>query len=142
MHISWIININYIFLDLTKRSLLWRIIHNKIFLSYIYLKVNKYLQSTNRSMYQPRPQAQPLPLRGYCVENTVGNARSGLAENAEKSVWFNEKVIRWYFIENFVFQSRVLAIHVFDRWKRLPKALRNLISKLLFFAYIVEGSFY
>ena len=35
---------------------------------------------------QPRPQAQPLPLRGYCVENTVGNARSGLAENAEKSV--------------------------------------------------------
>ena len=32
--------------------------------------------------HQPRPQAQPLPLRGYCVENTVGNARSGL----EKSV--------------------------------------------------------
>ena len=35
---------------------------------------------------QPRPQAQLLPLCGYCVENTVGNARSGLAENAEKSV--------------------------------------------------------
>ena len=34
---------------------------------------------------QPRPQAQPLPLRGYCMENTVGNVRSGLAENAEKS---------------------------------------------------------
>ena len=41
---------------------------------------------TRSGREQPRPQAQPLPLRGYCVENTVGNARSGLAENAEKSV--------------------------------------------------------
>ena len=42
--------------------------------------------SRDSAACQPRPQAQPLPLRGYCVENTVGNARSGLAENAEKSV--------------------------------------------------------
>ena len=35
----------------------------------------------------PRPNRyRCVPLRGYCVENTVGNARSGLAENAEKSV--------------------------------------------------------
>ena len=43
-------------------------------------------ETVNKVHTQPRPQAQPLPLRGYCVENTVGNARSGLAENAEKSV--------------------------------------------------------
>ena len=40
---------------------------------------------TYTTLSQPRPQAQPLPLRGYCVENTVGNMRLGLAENAEKS---------------------------------------------------------
>ena len=57
---------------------------NQIYYSYVVVNAENCAGSAS---LVPRPNRyRCVPLCGYFVENTIGNAWSGLAENAEKSV--------------------------------------------------------